>query len=77
MAKNRYCYDLQVFASVSVDAESRDEAKAMIQKSLEGVSIQTPPMPNGETLEYEINAQPELCLLEELEGTEDLAAEGA
>ncbi len=61
---NEYLFDVNLFATIRIKAESEDEARAMILDHLDCACVNAGVWPNGDPILFEASARGELPLIE-------------
>ena len=61
---NEYLFDVNLFATIRIKAESEDEARAMILDHLDCACVNAGVWPNGDPILFEASARGELPVIE-------------
>ena len=62
---NSYLFDVKLFASIRIDAETPEQAEQMIREALDCASVNAGVWPNGDPILFEASVDGELDLVDE------------
>lgn len=71
---NEYLFDVKLFASVRVQADTEKEARRMLADALDAADINAGAWPNGDPVQFEASqdGEPDLVEVEEVNGAAEL-----
>jgi hypothetical protein len=72
----RFLFDVKLFASVTVEAESEAEARKMLAEVMDCAGVNAGAWPNGDPVVFEASqdGEPDLVEVEEIDGSAEIIA---